>query len=134
MALLKVWCIFVHCVVCNRRWLDLLRIERLFGVRHSGRHRERLCVSALRPPELRVLKLDDVTLLHLIVKGIVNELHRCDGQNGCGALRTAVAVFARRMWTIWCKSLSQPLKCSPLTPHEAPELAKLQAESYVGVR
>ena len=29
----------------------------------------------------RVLKLDDVTLLHLIVKGIVNELHRCDGQN-----------------------------------------------------
>ena len=20
MALLKVWCLFVHCVVCNRRW------------------------------------------------------------------------------------------------------------------
>ena len=30
-----------------------------------------------------MLKLDDVTLLHLIVKGIVNELHhRCDGRNG----------------------------------------------------
>ena len=28
-----------------------------------------------------MLKLDDVTLLHLIVKGIVNELHRCDGRN-----------------------------------------------------
>ena len=36
----------------------------------------------------------------------------------CGALRTAVAVFAHRMCTIWCKSLSQPLKCSSLTPHE----------------
>ena len=29
-----------------------------------------------------MLKLDDVTLQHLIVKGIVNELHRCDGRNG----------------------------------------------------
>ena len=29
-----------------------------------------------------MLKLDDITLLHLIVKGIVNELHRCDGRNG----------------------------------------------------
>ena len=28
-----------------------------------------------------MLKLDDVTLLHLIVKGVVNELHRCDGRN-----------------------------------------------------
>ena len=29
-----------------------------------------------------MLKLGDVTLLHLIVKGFVNELHRCDGRNG----------------------------------------------------
>ena len=29
-----------------------------------------------------MLKLDDVTSLHLIVKGIVNELHRRDGRNG----------------------------------------------------
>ena len=28
-----------------------------------------------------MLKLDDITLLHLIVKGIVNELHRCGGRN-----------------------------------------------------
>ena len=28
-----------------------------------------------------MLKLDDVTLLHIIVKGIVNELHRCDGRD-----------------------------------------------------
>ena len=28
-----------------------------------------------------MLKLDDVTLLHLIVKGIVNELHRSDDGN-----------------------------------------------------
>ena len=29
-----------------------------------------------------MLKLDDQTLLHLRVKGIVNELHRCNGRNG----------------------------------------------------
>ena len=29
-----------------------------------------------------MLKLDGVILLHLVVKGIVNELHRCDGRNG----------------------------------------------------
>ena len=29
-----------------------------------------------------MLKLDDQTLLHLRVKGIVNQLHRCDGRNG----------------------------------------------------
>ena len=29
-----------------------------------------------------MLKLDGVTLLHIIVKGIVNELNRCDGRNG----------------------------------------------------
>ena len=28
-----------------------------------------------------MLKLDDQTLLHLRVKGVVNELHRCDGRN-----------------------------------------------------
>ena len=28
-----------------------------------------------------MLELDDVTLLHLIVRGIANELHRCDGRN-----------------------------------------------------
>ena len=28
-----------------------------------------------------MLKLDDVTLLHLIDKGMVNELHRCPGRN-----------------------------------------------------
>ena len=29
-----------------------------------------------------MLKLDDQTLLHLRVKGIANELHRCNGRNG----------------------------------------------------
>ena len=29
-----------------------------------------------------MLKLDDQTLLYLVVKDIVNELHRCDGRNG----------------------------------------------------
>ena len=40
------------CVVCNRRWRDLLRIERLPGVRDSRRHRKRFCAQALRSPEL----------------------------------------------------------------------------------
>ena len=81
-----------------------------------------------------MLKLDDQTLLHLRVEGIANELNRAVAEMFCGALGTAVAVFAHLMCTVWYKSLSQPLKCSSLTPHEAPELAKLQAESYVGVR
>ena len=53
MVLLKVLCLIVHCVVCNRRRRDLLRIVSLSEVRYSGRHRERLCVSGcLRSPEL----------------------------------------------------------------------------------
>ena len=29
-----------------------------------------------------MLKLDNATLLHLVVKGIVSKLHRCDRRNG----------------------------------------------------
>ena len=41
---------------------------------------------------------------------------------------------------LWCcgqdvnQRLSQPTKYIPLTVHKAPELTKLQAASYVGVR
>ena len=82
----------------------------------------------------RVLKLEYRTLLHLIDKGMVKESRSAETEILSGALRTAVAVFAHRMCTIWCKSLSQALKCISLTPHEASELAKLQVESYVVVR
>ena len=51
----------------------------------------------------------------------------------CGALRTAVTVFAHRFCAIWCKSPSQSLKCRSLTPHEAPELAELQADIVAGI-
>ena len=78
--------------------------------------------------------LDDVTLLHIIVKGIVNELHRCDGRNG-----------------LWCAEDGGRGVCSSDVDHlvqkpvsaaqmqfthatRSPELAKLQAKSYVGVR
>ena len=83
-----------------------------------------------------MLKLDDQTLLHLIDKGYGEGVSMPPNKVEflSGALRTAVAVFAHRMCTIWYKSLSEPLKCISLTPHEAPELAKLQAESYVGIR
>ena len=81
-----------------------------------------------------MLKLDDQTLLHLRVKGIANELYLCSGRN-----------------VLWCagdggrgdcssdvhRLVQKPVsagKCSSLKPHEAPELAQLQAESYVGVR
>ena len=78
--------------------------------------------------------LDDQTLLHHRVKGIANDLNRfggrnvlwCAGDGGRGVCSSDVHRLVQ--------SLSQPLKCSSLTPHEAPELAKLQAESYVGVR
>ena len=32
------------------------------------------------------------------------------------------------------QSLSQPTKCIPVTAHKAPELTKLPAATYVGVR
>ena len=81
-----------------------------------------------------MLKLKDRTLLHLIDKGMVKDFLSAEAEILSGALRTAVAVFAHRMCTIWWKSLSQSLKCNSLTPHEVSELAKLQAELYVGVR
>ena len=82
-----------------------------------------------------MLKLDDQTLLHLRVKGIANELNRrsgrnvlwCAGDGGRGVCSSDVHRLVH-------KPVSKPLKCSSLAPHEAPELAKLQAESYVGVR
>ena len=80
-----------------------------------------------------MLKLEDRTLLRLIDKVMVKEFRAAKTEILSGALRTAVAVFAHRMCTMWRKSLSQPLKCNSFTPHEASELAKLQAESYVGV-
>ena len=81
-----------------------------------------------------MLKLDDETLLHLIVKGIVNELHRCDGRND-----------------LWCAeddcrgvcssdvhySVQKPVSAAEMQfihATRSPELAKLQAESYVRVR
>ena len=81
-----------------------------------------------------MLKLDNMTPTDLIDKGVAKRSDGAAAETFCGALRTAFAVFTHRLCTDWCKSLSQPLKCNSLTPHEAPELAKLQTESYVGVR
>ena len=81
-----------------------------------------------------MLKLDDQTLLHVRVKGIANELYRCSGRN----VLWCAGDGGRGVWSSdvhhLMQKLSQPLKCSSLTPHDTPELAKLQAESYVGVR
>ena len=81
-----------------------------------------------------MFKLDDQTLLHLRVKGIVNELHWCAGRNDLWCAGDGGrGVCSSDVHDLVQKPVSA-LKCSSLTPHEAPELAKLQAESYVGVR
>ena len=81
-----------------------------------------------------MLKLDNMTLTHLIAKGMVKEFRWRAAAFFCGALRTAIAAFTHRMGPDWCKSLPQPAKWISLTPHEASELAKLQAKLYVRVR
>ena len=43
LGFLKILCLFLLCVECNRRHSYLLRICRSFGVRYSGRHRGRHC-------------------------------------------------------------------------------------------
>ena len=81
-----------------------------------------------------MLKLDDQTLLHLRVKGIANDLYFCSGRNvlwcagdgGRGVCSSDVHCLVQ-------KPVSAA-EMRSLKPHEAPELAKLQAESYVGVR
>ena len=52
MGFLEISCLFVLCVECNRHNLSVRRINRLPGVRYSGRHRERLGASGLGSPEL----------------------------------------------------------------------------------
>ena len=52
MASLKVSCIFVHRVVCNRRRWDLLGMVGSSVVRSRGRQGEKPCVSYLRRSEL----------------------------------------------------------------------------------
>ena len=52
MSFLKIPGIFLLCVDCSRRYSYLYGIGRLSGVRYNGRHRESLCASGLRSPEL----------------------------------------------------------------------------------
>ena len=52
MGILKISCLFLLCVECNRRHSYLCRIGQLSRVRCSGKHRQRLCGSGLRSPDL----------------------------------------------------------------------------------
>ena len=74
------------------------------GVRHSGRHRKRLCVSGLRSPELsaQVRRLNSSTSYRQGYGEGISLPPRPKFLSG--TLRTAVAVFAHRMFTIWCKA------------------------------
>ena len=134
MVSLKVSFIFLNCMVCNRRWRNLLRIVGSSNViRSRGRQGEKPCVSYLRRSELSA-HVGQHKSYNLIAKGMVKEFGWRRGRKVCGALRKAVAVFSHRMCIDWCNSLSQPLKCNSLSPHKDPELAKLKAKSHVGVR
>ena len=68
------WCAIVAGEICSESSDRLGSATVADTVRHS----------VFQPCVLLsgVLKLDGVTLLHLIGKGTVNEVHRCDGQNG----------------------------------------------------
>ena len=72
-----------------------------------------------------MLKLDDQTLLHLRVKGIANVLW-CAGDGGRGVCPSDVH-----------RLVQKPVSAGEMQFTHATrslELAKLQAESYVGVR
>ena len=83
-----------------------------------------------------MFKLDDQTLLHLRVKGISNELHWsagrnvlwCAGDGGRGVCSSDVLDLKQKPVS------AAEMQFTHAKPHEAPELAKLQADSYVGVR
>ena len=113
---LRVSCIFVHCVVCNRRQRDFLRIvgsSVVHSLSGQARQGEKPCVSYLRRAELSSQIRQRSNSYKSYRQGYREGEFSSDGaagENLCGALRTAVAVFARRMCTDWCKSLSQSLK------------------------
>ena len=67
------WCAIVAGEICSKS------SDRLGSATAAGIVRD----SVFKPCVLLswVLKLDDQILLHLRVKGIANELHRCAGQN-----------------------------------------------------
>ena len=78
-----------------------------------------------------MLKLDDQTLVYR-VNQLTWTLPLCAPAETAGyALRTAAESVCGLDVN---QSLSQPTKCIPFMAHKAPELTKLQAVSYVGVR
>ena len=105
----------------NRRHSYLCRIGRLSGVRYRGRHRESLCASGLRSPELsaQVRRANSCTSCkpaHMdafITRTGRNYASRTAAERVCGLDVN--------------QNLSQPTKCIPLTAHKAAELTKLQA-------
>ena len=135
---LKIAYLFLLCVECHRRHSYLCRIGRLSGVRYNGRHRESLCTSGLRSPEpsAQVRRVNSCTSAckpaHIdasITRTGRNGWVRVE--DGRGRSRTATESLCGLEMN---QSLSQPIKCIPLTVHKAPELTKLQAASYVKVR
>ena len=74
----------------------------------------------------RVLKLDDQTLLHLRVKGIANDLHRCAGDGGRGVCSSDVHYLVQK-----------PVSAAEMQFTHAtrsPRASQIREESYLGVR
>ena len=123
MVSLKVSCLFVNCVVRNRQRRDLLGIigSRVVHSRGKGRNLVFLICVGLNC----MLKLDNITLIHLVAKGTVEEFRWRRGRNVLWCVEDGgLGVCSSNVHRL-VQSLSQPLKCNSLTPHEAPELAKL---------
>ena len=120
------WCAIVAGEICSES------SDRLGSATVAGMVRD----SVFKPCVLLsgVLKLDDQTLLHLRVKGIANDLYLCSGRNvlwcaGDGG-RGVCSSDVHRL-------VQKPVSAAEMQFTHAtrnPELAKLQAESYVGVR
>ena len=97
-----VWCVIAGGEMCSES------CARPSAVRSRGRQGEKPCVSCLRRFELSA-QVRQHNSYASYSEGYTEGLPMgIAAETFCGAFRTAVAVFAHRMCTDWCKSPSQP--------------------------
>ena len=128
---LKVSCLYVHCVVCNRRRRHFARNRRLACGCSRGRQREKPYVFCLRPSELSAqvrqhnsytsYSQEYVEGVPMAPRPIFFVVH--------GGRRSRCLLIG----PIGAKACLSRSNANSFTPQEAPELAKMQAKSYVGV-
>ena len=86
MGFLKISCLSVLCVVCNCRRLHLSRVVCLCVVRSRVRHREILCVSCLRSPELTAEVRREITCISS-THAQMDAYNKRDDRNGSSVRR-----------------------------------------------